>query len=692
MSNSVLYLSLIPLRPGELLAYTPTRVYFAISSTLQDAPTTFDPDNRCWELRQSGLDFRKTNELFNQLQDARIAGKTLLEFIRYNGVSMWQFLPSWLWPAFFRVVEFIDILNQIVDDVAPQELRVFPVSDYTDPLWQGTVQAIGEAHGIPVSIVQTPLAKQLVVPELWPDLRQRLRTWLNQTAGGRAVLRLYRLARQPDRVVAGVLSSLSPLTHDGIKRQEGEVASDSPTGRKALCATLGKRHWVDVPGAPGRKYDEQFYPLLPALRAAGWTRFVMVDCQDSPEIELAQRARNGEAGVRWRRYASYRNQDDATLAEARALFAQMWQVLQDDPEFEQDFRYRGVRLMPALWQELQRAFHDLLPECAHLLAAASRMLAEERPDAVIATYEDGPWARALVIQAKRAKIPTLGLQHGMIFDNHYSYMHHRITTDPVTNPIGFVVPDITVVWGPFWKEILTKEGRYPPEAVVVTGNWRYDRILDLAIEADTAKIRRRFGIAPEKKVVLILSASQSYLDYIDQCLQVLVMQPECTPLIKLHPDDNPGPVYPMLRQHGYPDKLLVQGQLIEALMVADLVISQWSTVVSEVVLLERPVVLVNCQNITGAEAYVEAGTCLYVTKPEELAIAIKKGLYDASVRAQISAARTEFISRYFFKTDGCAAQRVAAALEARLPACDRALHDDPETPRGIMATVENPPP
>jgi len=420
---------------------------------------------------------------------------------------------------------------------------------------------------------------------------------------------------------------------------------------------------VGVPGDAHRKYDEQFYPLLPALRAAGWSRFVMVDCQDSPESELRERMRNGEAGVRWRRYSSYRPRGDATVAKARAMFAHMWQVLQDDPQFAEDFRYRGVSLMPALRQQLHWAFHDLLPRCAELLATASQMLAQEQPDAVIATYETGPWERALIIQAARAGIPTVGLQHGMIFDNHYDYMHCRITTDPITSPAGFVVPKITCIWGPFWKENLTKFGHYPPEAVVVTGNWRYDCIAEITRGMGIARLKQEFGIVPEKKVVLILSASQSYIDYIRHCLQVLVTRPECTPLIKLHPDDNPVPVYEMLRQFGYPDKVLIQGQLIEALMVADLVISQISTAVSEAALLGKEIVLVNFQNLKGSEAYVRDGICLYVTDPAELASAIEQGLNDPCIQAKLRAARSEFISRYFFKTDGYAAQRVAEVLE-----------------------------
>lgn len=660
-SRSVLSLGLASV--GEPPVAAPIRVCFAVCSNQHEAPTTFSPSDSCWEERESDFDYRRTNDLLNRLQEVRVAGKTLLEFVRCENVSMWQFLPSYVWPTFFLAVEMIDLLGRIVDDVRPQVIRVFSANHYPAPLWREAVQAVGECYGVPVFTVDP-----VHVPISIHDLQQHIVNSLRRVGVGELVLWVRRMLYQ----TTNMLSIRVRFSKDMPKG----LSNAHSSCRKLLLVTLGRRHWVPDPLDPSRKYDEQMFPLLPALQRAGWSNFVAIDCENSSVRELQRRMREEEPDVPWRAFSSYRRQRDSTKKRTKLIFARMWQLLQQDHEFLEDFRYRGVQLMPVLREELRRAFLEILPECAEMLATAARILKEEHPDAVIATYETGPWARALIIQAARASIPTLGLQHGMIFDTHYDYMHRHITCDPTVNPSGFVVPEVTCVWGSFWKQVLTRAGSYPPGAVVVTGNWRYDRIAGMARAIDINKIKSSFGIVPENKVVLILSSGQSVVDYVRQCLQVLGTRSELTPLIKLHSVDDPKPVREMLQEMGYPDDVLVEERLIEAMMAADLVISQTSTAVGEAALLDRPVVLVNFLKLSniGAEAYVESGICLYATNLQELTTAVEKALVDPLAVAQMSRARTGFISRYFFKIDGCAAQRVAEALETR-SLTRQSLHD-----------------
>lgn len=256
----------------------------------------------------------------------------------------------------------------------------------------------------------------------------------------------------------------------------------------------------------------------------------------------------------------------------------------------------------------------------------------------------------------------------MIFDNHYDYMHRRITTDPTKEPLGFVVPQITCVWGPFSKKVLTEAGHYPPEAVVVTGNWRYDRMKEIG-RINTSTFKQNCGIAAGKKVVLILSSShgQALVDYVRQCLQVIGKQPELAPLIRLHPARGyESPIRELVQEMGFNQRVFVEQPLVEALLAADLVISEASTTIGEAALLEKPTILVDFQNQAGTEAYVESGICIPVTRQEELGSAIEMALHDDLVLARLNKARKEFISRYFFKMDGCAAQRVVETLEARV--------------------------
>ena len=84
-----------------------------------------------------------------------MAGKTLLEFVWYHGISMWQFLPSYLWPTFFRAVELIDLLRPLLDQTTSRLIRIFPAADYTDSIWQGVIRSLGRQRGIPVITVSS---------------------------------------------------------------------------------------------------------------------------------------------------------------------------------------------------------------------------------------------------------------------------------------------------------------------------------------------------------------------------------------------------------------------------------------------------------------------------------------------------------------------------------------------------------
>lgn len=641
----VLWLAVTPVKSGEWISTTPAEIHFCVRDPQEGPPGTPSPGDPSWQRRRGAHDYRETNAFFNRLQDARVAGRPLLEFVAYDGASMWQFLPSFLWPVFFRSIELIRLVGQVVDEVGPLEIRAWPVADHTALLWEGVVRAVGASRHVPVVFNAPGGLPPLFFRRGGARFRARLR-WMREN------LSHWRLEWAERR----------------LRRQAPREMAASTGAKKLLFATIA-RHWTQIPGGVGR-YDEQFYPLLPALRAAGWRTFVGIDCPYGPSPVVIQalddRLRNGETGVHWCGFWAYGQASTLRAAEGRArrVFDGQWRTLRGAADFAADFRYRGVSLWPALREDLEAAFRHILPRCVRMLAAAGAILDRERPDAVMATYETGPFQRALLLQAARRGIPTMGLMHGMIFDDHYDYMHRRVTTSVTADPFGFIVPEITCVWGPAWKENLVSSGHYPSEAVAVTGNWRYDRLVATLGRTNVELMRRSLGLAPDVRVVLVLSSSQKVLEYIEKCLSVVAGIPNGVPLVKLHPADDPAPVRVLLHRRGYPERTLFTGPLVDALAVADLVISQPSTAVGEAVLLGKPVVLADFQATSGpGTAYAAGGVCLVADDEDALRGAVEKALLDEGVRASLATARQEFVQRYFFKIDGGAASRVVEALE-----------------------------
>ena len=72
--------------------------------------------NRPWQQVQPDQKLYTTNELFNRLQEATVEGRCLPDWMIWEDVSLWQFLPSYLWPTFARAVGLAGTVNHLVTE------------------------------------------------------------------------------------------------------------------------------------------------------------------------------------------------------------------------------------------------------------------------------------------------------------------------------------------------------------------------------------------------------------------------------------------------------------------------------------------------------------------------------------------------------------------------------------------------
>jgi glycosyltransferase involved in cell wall biosynthesis len=177
-----------------------------------------------------------------------------------------------------------------------------------------------------------------------------------------------------------------------------------------------------------------------------------------------------------------------------------------------------------------------------------------------------------------------------------------------------------------------------------------------------SELKRELGVDRSANLVVVLSSRQYVADYVETCVRTLQHRPACQVRVRLHPLDDPSPVLLRMRQLGLTESALVRDRVLDALVAADLVVSQWSTVIGEAVLAGAPIVLADLYGLGGADEYLNAGVCLAATTTAELASAIAKGLDDEDTRRTLADARHEFVRRFFNGLDGRAADRVAATV------------------------------
>ncbi|MFA4848773.1 MAG: CDP-glycerol glycerophosphotransferase family protein [Methanoregula sp.] len=639
MGKKILYLATPQIPNDSRIILDPTTVYFFISCDNIDIPKRFCATDKIWSVMRSDNDCSKTNNFFNDIQHIKISGKNIFEFTLYDGINMWQFMPSHIWPVFFKTIEYIDLIKFIVEKHHPSELRYFSAEHYLAQLWEGVIKSIGEKYEIPVNRIfeSMPIEISKFFPRRFSEL-------------------YYLSIKIKNSCVVGGITELCTQLNKKISTKFTSERKDQ-SEKKILCATLGQRHWVSIPGTDNVKYDEQFYPFLSAFRTKGYSKFIFVDCLDSPK-KLLKKRNDEKKGIVWNRYSDYLQNGNASHHLAKKHFNILWKKIKIDTDFQKKFCYEGIPLFPAVCKELQTAFLILMPDCVKLLSISKNMIELERPDAIIVTYETGPWERALIIQGGLNGIPTIGLQHGMLYDDNCDHSHLSIGIDPLNNPNAFIVPKITCVWGPLWKSNLTNFFNYPEGSIRVTGHWRYDKINDIKISLNSIEIKKRLNLPSEKKIIGILTSDLDLLNCVRICLDAIANFSDYIPLIKLHPVIKVGAVRNMIEKLGYPKNTIFEGNLYELLHISDLLICQYSTVLSEAILMDKDVILVNFTKYKLPDEMINREIFMIIEKPEMLSEAINNLIKDDVLKKTIAAKREQYIEEYFFKNDGKSAERV----------------------------------
>lgn len=262
------------------------------------------------------------------------------------------------------------------------------------------------------------------------------------------------------------------------------------------------------------------------------------------------------------------------------------------------FNYKGI----PLWNFLKPTFFEIfyepnLPTYVDLIHKLEIFLNEVKPKQIIQVYESGPFAKAFEIAALKLKIKTFGIQHGLIPSDTPDYIFKEIKNN--SYPFGNIVPDLTFVFGDYYKQILTEVGSYPKEKVCSIGHPSYFDIDSIKQNLFRSDLLKKYNL-PDKKIILIPlsfnfsnfknSPDHTFLNYI---FQQFKDDREIIVLIRPHPGDN---LSQTLFEKKYNSKnfIISSNTLTEDFVLCDIVVAlPISTIITEAVLFEKPIILGN---------------------------------------------------------------------------------------------------
>jgi hypothetical protein len=314
------------------------------------------------------------------------------------------------------------------------------------------------------------------------------------------------------------------------------------------------------------------------------------------------------------------------------------------------FREAQVDLALVAQPLIQALLRVQVPMAIPVLEGLQAIIQRQQPRLIL-SVPDRQWpARAAIQLGRRANIPSLTIQAAVI-SNHARY--------------DTIVADRVAVMGDS-SRALWKEQGVPVEKLVITGSPRFDE--KFRVESDAShRIRRALNISPQKQIITFATQPLSPAVITQNVLHVVrAMQqfPHHQLVVKVHPREELGHYQALLPRLDARGVIVRKDLDLNALLQASaLVITAFSTVALEAMIYERPVLIVNLTGEPDPVDYVKSGAALGAYSSEDIVTQMKRLLTDAHVNEELAKARRRYVTAQLYRTDGQAAQRVAALIQ-----------------------------
>lgn len=438
-------------------------------------------------------------------------------------------------------------------------------------------------------------------------------------------------------------------------------------GKKVLI-TVHDRDWKTISSKSGQrlKADAFFYPIIRDLQEKG-CRIVTVTPLKADLLSglktLASRLKNQRPNLVHREFNSYWSMKTwKKERDARRRFAETWRQISRNQELMSVLKKAGLD------EDLPYYFHNIFGWVAKNLDMAERLIEQEKPDFVLVSSEHGIIQKSIMVAAKLKKVPTMALQHGTIGTVHKGYLSWKgsISESGDVHSPYCPIPDKTAVFGPYYARLLTKASDYPPHMVIVTGQPRYDALVEASKTYSREEFCKRLKLNPAKKLVLVLTENMPIVEgkaFLRATLKALKDLTEIQVVVKPHPVEEGEWYIDVVREENVKATILAKSaDTYEALFVSDLFIGSYSTVILEGVILGKLGVTAFLSKGKDPTPYFNEVT-LRVYSESDLGPAIRKALYDNKVREALKQSGAKFVFEHAYKVDGKATERVVRLME-----------------------------
>lgn len=563
-------------------------------------------DKGSLSLFTSDKDYRTTNNFINSLNVKQPFRDYVNKKFFYDGVCHWQFFPSYVWPYVFFIIEVTKILENLFTQNALKKLEYVCVEGMYGVLFLRVLEDFCKKNACHLDVVYAKKSKS----KIYFSLKKFVRF-------------CYNFVRDMGILVA--LHVLKKLDH---------------TQSKKILLFSHKRNLGEI---KNKIYDSHVGPIYESFKSQYTPILTLTDSQNLKIfIRLFFKNKSFESMIY---FAS-------PFSLLKSCIYSCWRLVKK-PDIPCSFElfYKKIDLFPAFSIVIEHIEKNFFFETVYFRMACKELLTRLKPKALFLTYETGPVQRSAIIEASRLQIPTFGLQHGMIFSNHYDYAHSHVTQK--FGEWGMQIPTYLLLFGSFWKRVLKKFKNYPDESMCVVGNWTVQK---------KSSFKRLLPTTPGTQKVLLLTNWRQSAEFLKSCKEALKNFNNITLIHKPHPSEATHTKHLEQREIS-----LVSGSIEDVLCQVDYVISTVSTAVLDSIFHKKPVICFNHTKQKGWEEFYHIKGCFYCETEEQLAEIYTKLINLSSDEKEALFKAMEKTSKSFFECFGKEAlENILKVLEQKI--------------------------
>ena len=372
---------------------------------------------------------------------------------------------------------------------------------------------------------------------------------------------------------------------------------------------------------------------------------------------------SGRAVVPVEQYAPWR-----ALRDSRATWraaSRHFDVLTRSDALRDAARLHGIDAWPIVREELAGIAWLQWPWSVRAMDEAAAALDALRPRSVLTYAEAGGWGRALVLEARRRGIPSVGLQHGFIYRRWLNYLHEPDEMTGVGADRGFPAPTLTLAFDDYAARHLREHGRFAANAVQVAGSPRLDALMRSLREVTPdaiAAARSAAGVPDGHALVLVTTKEREARHVLPALVAAAGSLPNVTLVIKPHPAETVE-AYADVTAGRTAVRVVPAAAPLAPLMAASrAIVTVNSTLALDAAVAGIPALVVGLPN--NLSPFVDAGALAGARHTDEIGETLERILYHEGFRQQLASARSVFLRDHAIGSDGQSAARSAAAVLA----------------------------